>query len=96
MSDTPRTDVFCRTVDHTAVVDGKIYQATIETVDASFARLLERELAEARAEIKKLHSILSTIRAADFDVEELRGHQCCAKQWACALRDRLKRLEAEK
>lgn len=51
MSDTPKTDMFCRTVDHTAIVGGKIYQATIETVDASFARQLERELAEARAEI---------------------------------------------
>ncbi|HNW12213.1 MAG TPA: hypothetical protein PKI71_12695, partial [Candidatus Rifleibacterium sp.] len=38
-----------------------------------FAPKCDRELAEARAEIKKLHSILSTIRAADFDVEELRG-----------------------
>jgi hypothetical protein len=52
MSDTPRTDMFCRTVDHTAIVGGKIYQATIETVDASFARQLERELSEARAEIE--------------------------------------------
>jgi len=29
MSDTPRTDVFCRTVDHTAVVDGKIISAQV-------------------------------------------------------------------
>lgn len=58
MSDTPRTDMFCRTVDHTAIVGGKIYQATIETVDASFARQLESELVEARAEIEnKQYSI---------------------------------------
>ena len=67
-----------------------------ETMQQEHIERLKTELAEARAEIKKLHSILSTIRAADFDVEELRGHQCYAKQWACALRDRLKRLEAEK
>lgn len=52
MSDTPRTDAVCRTVDHTTIMGGKIYQATIETVDASFARQLERELAEARAEVE--------------------------------------------
>lgn len=52
MSDTPRTDAVCRTVDHTAIMGGKIYQATIETVDANFARQLERELAEARDEVE--------------------------------------------
>lgn len=56
MSDTPRTDAVCRTVDHTAIMGGKIYQATIETVDASFARQLEKELAEARAEIATCHA----------------------------------------
>ena len=74
MSDTPRTDVFCRTVDHTAVVGGKIYQATIETVDASFARLLERELAEARAEIEHLRQELrdnSTLAARQIVPAEM-------------------------
>jgi hypothetical protein len=54
MSDTPRTDAVCRTVDHTMFVGGKIYQATIETVDASFARQIEKELAKTRAEIERL------------------------------------------
>lgn len=87
MSDTPRTDAYYND-DENPTYRGYI--------SVEFARQLELELAEERAEIKKLHGILSTIRAADFDVEELRGHQCYAKQWACALRDRLKRLEAEK
>jgi hypothetical protein len=54
MSDTPRTDMFCRTVDHATFLGGKIYQATIETVDASFARQLERENIALRQQLERM------------------------------------------
>lgn len=90
MSDTPRTDMFCRTVDHTAFVCGKIYQATIETVDASFARQLERELAEAQTEVERLA----------LEIENQRYNVMCAseenqqlKESLADARDEIKRLK---
>ena len=78
MSETPRTDIFCRTVEHTAVVGGTVYRATIETVDASFARQLEVELTDKDRLIKKMQKafkeILKVKRTVDlnlFDVEQI-------------------------
>lgn len=58
-----------------------------------FAKEMEKELAAEKAAASQRLSILLTIQAFDFDKNDLRGHQCLAKQWLCNLQDRLHRLQ---
>ena len=56
---------------------------------------LTRESVELKAEIKKLRSVVLTIRVLECDMHKLQGHECFAKHWALSLLDRVKRMKNE-
>lgn len=62
MSDTPRTDA--------AEIDYADKHYWLGAVSVSFARQLERELAEARDKIKNLHRLLENILKPDSDGQD--------------------------
>ena len=84
MSDTPRTDIR----EFTGFLN-----AGETAVSSDFARQLERENVELKAEIKKLRSVVLTIQVLECDMHKLKGHECFAKHWALSLLDRVKRMK---
>lgn len=85
MSDTPRTDEHLRRKEE---------NGHVAIVSREFARQLEAELAEARAEIERLNknmrfavAINSAMQEAGQDLPDLRGHECLAKHKLLSLFD---------
>lgn len=85
MSDTPRTDEHLRR---------KQENGHVVIVSSEFARQLETELAEARAEIERLNknmrfatAINLAMQEAGQDLPDLRGHECLAKHKLLSLFD---------
>jgi len=87
MSDTPRTDIR----EFTGFLN-----AGETAVSSDFARQLERENVELKAEIKKLRSVVLTIQVLECDMHKLKGHECFAKHWALSLLDRVNRMKKGK
>ena len=85
MSETPRTDEHLR---------WRRDNGLVAVISREFARGLEIELAEARAEIERLKklqqfaiAINCAMLEADCDPEYLRGHECVAKHKLLSLLD---------